>query len=277
MWRGRSAGGAGQSLRHDLRAFPPSSADLSTSRNLFKTAESAVCSSFHDTLAHSSNINSKCSAGNQSSELQAIEGLLIASTVSYANAAAKGPKQSPSEVIATTILLIPPCPLARSLTPLTSTPIQAAAPPLPEVVPNESASTSSLIDVDMPSVHTVPSEFVEQDVKTETQANRLEREAEAVKAKAERARKNAAAEAKKADSWITKQVSQLSDGTASGLALANLAAFVGVGSYLGYQGWNLYQKGSLDGKAVGLSVGILTAAGAAHAVVGSYLYRGKKN
>ncbi|KAH8715983.1 hypothetical protein BB8028_0003g09930 [Beauveria bassiana] len=170
--------------------------------------------------------------------------------MSYANAAAKGPKQSPSE---------------------------AAAPPLPEVIPNESASTSSLIDVDMPSVHTVPSDFVEQDVKTETQANRIEREAEAAKAKAERARKNAAAEAKKADSWITKQVSQLSDGAASGVALANLAAFVGVGSYLGYQGWNLYQRGNLDGKAVGLGVGILAAAGAAHAVVGSYLYRGKKN
>ncbi|KAM3537654.1 hypothetical protein ARSEF1564_009429 [Beauveria bassiana] len=212
-------------------------ADLLTLRNLFKTSKSAVCSSFHDTLARFATTQN-----NQQ--------LSDCSTVSYANAAAKGPKQSPSE---------------------------AAAPPLPEVIPNESASTSSLIDVDMPSVHTVPSDFVQQDVKTETQANRIEREAEAAKAKAERARKNAAAEAKKADSWITKQVSQLSDGAASGVALANLAAFVGVGSYLGYQGWNLYQRGNLDGKAVGLGVGILAAAGAAHAAVGSYLYRGKKN
>ncbi|TQV94023.1 hypothetical protein V2A60_002909 [Cordyceps javanica] len=170
--------------------------------------------------------------------------------MSYASAAAKGPKQSASE---------------------------AAAPPPPEIIPNESASTSSLIDVDMPSVHTVPSDFLEQDVQTETQANRIEREAQAAKAKAERARKEAAAKAKKADSWIAKQFSQLSDGAASGVALANVATFVGVGSYLGYKAWNLYEKGRLDGKAVGLGVGILATVGAAQAVVGSYLYRGKKN
>lgn len=129
----------------------------------------------------------------------------------------------------------------------------------------------------MPSVHTVPSDFLEQDVQTDTQANRLEREAEAAKAKAERARKNAAAKAKKADSWLTRQVAQLSDGAASGAALANLAALVGVGSYLGYRAWDLYEKGRLDGKTVGVGVGILAAAGTVHAVVGSYLYRGKKN
>ncbi len=129
----------------------------------------------------------------------------------------------------------------------------------------------------MPSVHTVPSDFLEQDVQTDTQANRIDREAKAAKAKAERARKEASAKAKKADSWLTKQVSQLSDSTAEGIAAANLATFVGVGSYLGYQGWKLYEKGNLDGKAVGLGVGILAAVGAAQAVVGSYLYRGKKN
>lgn len=129
----------------------------------------------------------------------------------------------------------------------------------------------------MPSVHTVPSDFMEQDVQTDTQAHRIEREADAAKAKAERARKEAAAKAKKADSWITKQVSQLSDGAASGVALANLATFVGVGSYLGYKAWNLYERGNLDGKTVGVGVGILGAVGAAQAVVGSYLYRGKKN
>ncbi|OAA80738.1 hypothetical protein LEL_00283 [Akanthomyces lecanii RCEF 1005] len=178
--------------------------------------------------------------------------LLIFSPVSYANAAAKGPKQSPSE---------------------------AAAPQQPEIIPNESASTSSLIDVDMPSVHTVPSDFMEQDVQTETQANRIDREetARAAKAKAERARKEAAAKTKKADSWLTRQVSQLSDGAAEGIAAANLATFVGVGGYLGYKAWKLYEKGNLDGKAVGLGVGILAAVGAAQAVVGSYLYRGKKN
>ncbi|KAJ6785060.1 hypothetical protein PWT90_05243 [Aphanocladium album] len=176
--------------------------------------------------------------------------LTTSPVMSYANAAAKGPKQSPSE---------------------------AAAPPPPEIVQTESASTASLIDVDMPSVHTVPSDFMEQDVQTETQAHRIEREAEAATAKADRARKDAAAKAKKADSWLTNQVSQLSDGTASGVALANLATFVGVSSYLGYKAWNLYEKGNLDGKSVGAGVGILAAVVAVQSVVGSYLYRGKKN
>ena len=118
---------------------------------------------------------------------------------------------------------------------------------------------------------------MEQDVQTDTQAHRIEREADAAKAKAERARKEAAAKAKKADSWITSKVSQLTDGEASGIAIANLATFVGVGSYLGYKAWTLHEKGNLDGKAIGLGVGILAAVSAAQAVVGSYLYRGKKN
>lgn len=194
--------------------------------------------------------------------------------MSYAKAASKGPKQSPSEVYITPSYSFLSRRLRLTCHPL---PSQAAAPPPPEIIPNESASTSSLIDVDMPSVHTVPSDFMEQDVQTETQAHRIEREAEAAKAKAERARKEATAKAKKADSWLTKQTSQLSDEAASGIALANLATFVGIGSYLGYKAWNLYEKGNLDGKSIGLGVGILAAAGAAHAVVGSYLYRGKKN
>ncbi|PTB73402.1 hypothetical protein M440DRAFT_1404407, partial [Trichoderma longibrachiatum ATCC 18648] len=59
--------------------------------------------------------------------------------MSYADAAAKGAKQTPEE---------------------------AAAPQPPEIIPNESSSTASLIDVDMPSVHTVPPDFLEQDVQT---------------------------------------------------------------------------------------------------------------
>ncbi|EGX94602.1 hypothetical protein CCM_02873 [Cordyceps militaris CM01] len=221
-WGGPRTGGMGRSLRHDLQAFPPASAHprpralAPTLHSLLKTSRSA----------------------------------LITINMSYASAAAKGPKQTPAE---------------------------AAAPPVPEIIPNESASTSSLIDVDMPSVHTVPSDFLEQDVQTETQASRLDREAQAAKAKAERARKETLAKAKKADSWLTQQISQLSDGTASRIALGNLATFVGISSYLGYKAWGLYEKGRLDGKAIGLGVGILAGLGAAHTVVGSYLYRGKKN
>ena len=51
------------------------------------------------------------------------------------------------------------------------------APPIPEVAHTD-ASTESLVDVDSVHVNTVPADYPSQPVKTETQAERLEREAE---------------------------------------------------------------------------------------------------
>ncbi|KAF5575435.1 D-serine dehydratase [Fusarium pseudoanthophilum] len=167
--------------------------------------------------------------------------------MSYADVAASGPKQSPEE---------------------------AAAPQPPQVITDESASTASLVDVDMPSVHTVPNDFLEQEIKTETQAARVEREEEAREEK--RKRDEAAAKAKKADNWLIQQFSRLSDGSATGLVIANFATVVGLGAYLGYKGWGLYEKGRLDWKAVTLGAGILAGVTAAEGAVGRYLYKGKK-
>ncbi|KAF5981477.1 D-serine dehydratase [Fusarium coicis] len=167
--------------------------------------------------------------------------------MSYADVAASGPKQSPEE---------------------------AAAPQPPQVITDESASTASLVDVDMPSVHTVPNDFLEQEIKTETQAARVEREEEAREEK--RKRDEAAAKAKKADNWLIQQFSRLSDGSATGLVIANFATVVGLGAYLGYKGWGLYEKGKLDWKAVTLGAGILAGVTAAEGAVGRYLYKGKK-
>ncbi|KAI6777628.1 uncharacterized protein J7T54_002939 [Emericellopsis cladophorae] len=158
--------------------------------------------------------------------------------MSYADIAASGPKQAPEDP--------------------------------PEVVTNESASTASLVDVDMPSVHTVPSDFQEQDVQTETQAQRLEREAEQKKVKAK-------SEAKKTDNWLTEQFAKLSDGSAGALAIANLAGVVGLSAYMGYKAWGLYERGRLSYQNVGVGVGILAAVGAAEGVFGRYLYKGKKD
>ncbi|KLO87008.1 uncharacterized protein LW93_12866 [Fusarium fujikuroi] len=167
--------------------------------------------------------------------------------MSYADVAASGPKQSPEE---------------------------AAAPQPPQVITDESASTASLVDVDMPSVHTVPNDFLEQEIKTETQAARVEREEEAREEK--RKRDEAAAKAKSADNWLIQQFSRLSDGSATGLVIANFATVVGLGAYLGYKGWGLYEKGKLDWKAVTLGAGILAGVTAAEGAVGRYLYKGKK-
>ncbi|KAG5768695.1 hypothetical protein H9Q72_003860 [Fusarium xylarioides] len=167
--------------------------------------------------------------------------------MSYADVAASGPKQTLEE---------------------------AAAPQPPQVITDESASTASLVDVDMPSVHTVPNDFLEQEIKTETQAARVEREEEAREEK--RKRDEAAAKAKKADNWLIQQFSRLSDGSATGLVIANFATVVGLGAYLGYKGWGLYEKGKLDWKAVTLGAGILAGVTAAEGAVGRYLYKGKK-
>lgn len=136
-----------------------------------------------------------------------------------------------------------------------------------------------MIDVDLPSVHTVSSDFLEQDIQTTTQADRIEREAEAARAKADRAAHKAAEKAshkaKKADSWLTSQFASLSDGSAGGLAIANLAGVVGLSSYLGYKAWGLYEHNRLTWQSVGLGVGILAGVGAVEAVIGGYLYKGK--
>lgn len=147
---------------------------------------------------------------------------------------------------------------------------KAAAPQPPEIQTNESTSTASLVDVDAPSVHTVPSDFLDQEIQTETQAHRIEREAEAKKVKAKK-------QVKKTDNWLQSQFAKLSDGSAGALGLANLAGVIGLSSFLGYKAWGLYERGRLNWQSVGLGVGILAAVGAVEGVFGRYLYKGKKD
>ncbi|RYO76142.1 hypothetical protein DL766_002760 [Monosporascus sp. MC13-8B] len=172
--------------------------------------------------------------------------------LSYAEVAASGLKQSPEE---------------------------AAAPQPPQVITEESASTSSLVDVDTPSVRTVPSDYNEQDVQTDTQAARQELEDAAARARAEAdlAKKKSSRKARKADSVLTKWFSDLSDGATNALAVTNIAAVIGLGSYLGYKGFGLYERGRLDWKSVSIGLGIVGAVGMVEGVLGGYLYKGRKN
>lgn len=128
--------------------------------------------------------------------------------MSYADIAASGPKQSPSE---------------------------AAAPPVPEIEPS-TASTSSLVDVDSPHVSSVPSNFSDQAVKTDTQATRIEHESEdkalAARKKAEsmkeeskkmadKAKKEMSADAKKAQREIKKGMSSLNENRENPVVVGN--------------------------------------------------------
>ncbi|KAK1981384.1 hypothetical protein LZ30DRAFT_782077 [Colletotrichum cereale] len=162
------------------------------------------------------------------------------------------------------------------------TPEEAAAPQPPEISVEsvESlASTSSLVDVDMPSVHTVPHDFNEQEIKTDTQAARIEREEEEAeqkaRAEADLAKKKATNKARKADSWLKRQFSSLSDGSASALAISNLVGVVGLSAFLGYKAWGLYDRGRLSWQNVSLGLGILGIVGLGEGIFGSYLYKTK--
>lgn len=120
--------------------------------------------------------------------------------MSYADVAAKGPKQTPEEKM---------------------------APPVPTIEHEDSAS--SLVDVDSPHVSSVKSDFDDQVVKTETQAKRLEHEAEdkarAASKKAsefaDKAKKEASADAKKAKAEIKKDAKKLSDNKDNPVVVGN--------------------------------------------------------
>ena len=120
----------------------------------------------------------------------------------------------------------------------------------------------------------MPSNYDEQEVKTETQAARIQREQEAehaaakARAEADLAKKKARNKARKADNWLTKQFESLSDGTSGALVAANLIAVVGLSGWLGYKAWGLYDHGRLGWKNVGMGLGIIGAVGAVEGVFG---------
>lgn len=151
-----------------------------------------------------------------------------------------------------------------------SDPLQAAAPQPQEIIPNESAtseSTGSLIDVDSGSVRTVPSDFLEQDVQTETQAERIRHEeelketAKAAKEKLARNKEKAKAKARRADGAIVDKIAALSDEQATGLVYTNVALVAALGGFLGYKGLNLHQRGLFSWKYAGVGAAVVGAVG----------------
>lgn len=148
--------------------------------------------------------------------------------------------------------------------------VQAAAPQPPEVISTESASTSSLVDVDTPSVRTVPSDFGEQDIQTETQAARRDREEEQRRAESDLAKKKAAgkAKARNADSFLTKWFGDINDEASTALVISNLVGVVGLSGFLGYKAWDLHAHNRLSWQNVGLGLGIMGVVGAVEGVFG---------
>lgn len=126
-------------------------------------------------------------------------------------------------------------------------------------------STSSLVDVDSQSVRTVPSDFLEQEVQTETQQARIERE-ESARDKARQKKEAAKKKAARADNWVVSRIASLSDGQARGLVAANAAVLVGLSAALGYKALGLHERGQFSWKAAGLGAGIVSVVGVVEGV-----------
>ncbi|KAF2736706.1 hypothetical protein EJ04DRAFT_533441 [Polyplosphaeria fusca] len=144
--------------------------------------------------------------------------------MSYADAAAKGPKQSPED---------------------------ARAPALPQVERTDD-SVHSLIDVDSPHVSSVPSDFDQQSIKTDTQAERIELEDKAKQAaeEAKSAKEKAKAKAGRGGKYA-KQNADNPVILGNALTVAILGTTLGVGAY------RKWAKDELTWKVVGAWAGVV--------------------
>lgn len=111
---------------------------------------------------------------------------------------------------------------------------------------------------------------MEQDVQTDTQEKRKEREHSAarVRAEADLAKKKGSAKAHQADDFLTKFFGELSDGASRAVVATNIAAVVGVSTYLGYKALGLYERGRLTWKNIGIGAGIAIGVGLFEATLG---------
>lgn len=164
--------------------------------------------------------------------------------MSYADAAAKGPKQSPEE---------------------------ARAPAMPEVAHTDD-SVSSLVDVDSPHISSVPSDYESQSVKTDTQAERIELEAKAkeaaahAEANAKAAKDKAAAKAKRGG-HLAKENSDNPVVLGNALTVGILGTVLGVGAY------RKYVRDELTWKVVGAWAGVVGLFAAGDYYVSQYFFK----
>lgn len=123
---------------------------------------------------------------------------------------------------------------------------------------DSSDETSSLIDVDTPHVASVESSFLNQDIKTSTQAERLEREEEA----ASEARKAAGGKGKAKEDQKSRR-GKLRRNSDNPVVLGNAALIALVGAGLGVGAFRRYVDGRLSGGVVAGWAGVIGVVGVA--------------
>ncbi|CAA9960378.1 MAP65-ASE1 multi-domain protein [Pyrenophora teres f. maculata] len=161
--------------------------------------------------------------------------------MSYAEMAAKGPKQSPEEF----------------------TYIRAPAPP--EVEHSSDDSVHSLVDVDSPHISSVPSDYESQSVKTDTQAERIERE-EKIEQEAKDIKDKAAAKKDAAKDKIKKNAD-------NPVVLSNAVGLAVVGGIVGFGAYRQYARGELTGKVVAVWAAAIGLFGVGDYYVSQYFFK----
>ncbi|KAI9819357.1 MAG: hypothetical protein M1832_004062 [Thelocarpon impressellum] len=152
------------------------------------------------------------------------------------------------------------------------------APPMPQVEHSD-VDTESLVDVDSPHVNAVPANYKEQEVKTTTQAERLDHEAEdqakaaedkakAIEAEATQKKKQAKAKAEKA----TKKIEANSDNP---VVLGNAVVVAALSAALGFGAYRKYAAGELTWKVVGAWTGVVGLFAAGDYYLSQYLFKNK--
>jgi hypothetical protein len=140
------------------------------------------------------------------------------------------------------------------------------APPVPSLEPSEPES-ASLVDVDSPHVNSVVSDFKEHAVKTETQAERLEREAEdkaraaakQLSSEAESAKKKAATKGKQIKDELKKDGRKLNENRDNPVVVGN-ALIWGIATVaIGYGAYKKHSEGKLDWQLAGTVAGAVGA------------------
>ncbi|KAH7071894.1 hypothetical protein BKA63DRAFT_567823 [Paraphoma chrysanthemicola] len=158
--------------------------------------------------------------------------------MSYADIAAKGPKQSPED--------------------------RSRAPALPEVEHSDE-SVSSLVDVDSPHISSVPSDYESQSIKTDTQAERKERE-EQIKEEAKNLKNKASAKKEQAKDKIQKNAD-------NPVILSNAVGLAVVAGVLGIGAYRKYARGELTGKLVAAWAGVIGLFGVGDYYVSQYFFK----
>lgn len=144
------------------------------------------------------------------------------------------------------------------------------AHPVPSLKHDESQA-SSLVDVDSPHISSVKSDFEDQAVKTETQAERIEQETEAkarseahkAEEKAKELKKEAATKAKEAKKEIKKEAKHLDENKDNPVYIGNAILWTLTAAAVGYGAYQKHSEGKLDINIVGTTALALGALGAA--------------